>query len=344
MSHSGHKSRKYILLIAVVSGLTFSRNATAAITVCSSGCPYSTVQAAVDAAPDGETIRILEGTFVGAVNITNKNLILKGSGTSYTVLDRGPVSVSPSPPAIELNCTRVFQITITELTITGGTPFHGFGGGGLENHGCTVNVNSTAIMNNGSRGGGGISNDAGTMTVKNTTIFNNGSELGGGGISNSATLTLISSVVSSNSTWSVGKGGGIENGGTLVVHDSTIADNSGPDGGGVANAVGATARIIDSIITNNSSTSPDGEGGGLFNVGSLILRGTLVIANESGHLGGGIFTKAGGSLVLNGSIVTRNTAGSSGGGLYSDGTTSVNSSTIANNTPGNCAGAGYGCP
>jgi predicted outer membrane repeat protein len=344
MKYSGHKPCKYVFLVALVSGLTAARAASAAITVCSSGCSYSSIQAAVNAAPAGETIRIMDGVFTGGVTITDKNLVIRGSGVSHTVVDRGPVSVSPAPPAIELKCTRAFQITITDLTITGGVPFHGFGGGGLENNGCTVNLNNAMVMNNGSRGGGGISNNSGIMMVRNSTIINNGSKLGGGGISNQGNLTLVSSVISDNSTTSPGKGGGIENGGTLVVRDSTIANNQGPDGGGVANAVGGTARFAESVITNNSTTSPQGEGGGLWNVGSLILRGTLVIANKSGNIGGGIFTKAGGSLVLNGSTLTRNSAGTSGGGVYTDGVTSVVNSLISNNTPNNCSGTGLACP
>lgn len=344
MRHRGFAPARVVLPIAGVLGLASAREARAAITVCQSGCAYSTVQDAVDAAPDGEVIRIREGVFVGPVSIAGKNLIVRGSGANATVIDRGPVSVSPAPPAIALACTGSQQITISDLTITGGVPFHGFGGGGLENHGCAVNLNRTAILNNGSRGGGGITNDAGSMTVSNSTILNNGSELGGGGISNGASLLLVSTVVSDNSTWGVGKGGGIENGGTLVVRYSTIANNQGPDGGGLANAVGASARVIDSLISNNSTSSADGEGGGVFNVGAVTLRGTLVIANESGSRGGGIFNQAGGRLVLNESTVTRNSAGSSGGGVYSDGVTSVASSVIARNVPDNCAGSGHSCP
>jgi hypothetical protein len=340
MKRSGYRPCKYLWGAALVFGLAFARNASAAITVCSSGCPYASIQAAINAAPNGETIRVMEGVFTGAVSITNKSLIIRGSGASDTVVDRGPVSVSPAPPAIELNCTGAFQITITDVTITGGVPYQGFGGHGLENNGCTVHLNNAVVMNNGGRGAGGIYND-GIMTVRNSTVINNGARLSGGGISNDGDLTLINSVVSDNVA--TGKGGGLQNGGTLVVRYSTIANNQAPDGGGFANAVGGQALFVESVIANNSTTSSTGEGGGLWNVGSMILRGTLVIANESGR-GGGIYTKAGGSMVLNGSMIMKNSAGPSGGGIYSDGMTTVTSSLIAGNMPDNCAGSGYSCP
>lgn len=341
MSHSGYRPCNYLVGVALLVGLGVTRTAAAAITVCPSGCPYTSIQAAVDAAPSGETIRIMEGVFLGAVSITDKSLILRGSGPSYTVIDRGPVAVSPAPPAIGLTCSGASQITIVDLTITGGVPYHGFGGRGLENAGCAVNVNNVLVIHNGGRGAGGIYN-SGTMTVRNSTIVNNGAELDGGGITNAGDLTLVGSLVGDNVT--TGKGGGVNNGGTLVVRYSTIAGNRAPDGGGFANAVGGQARFVETVFAHNTTTSPVGEGGGLWNVGSMTLRNTLVIANEAGEIGGGIYTKASGTTVLNGSTVMNNTSGTSGGGLYSDGAMTVISSLITGNTPDNCAGAGYACP
>ncbi len=340
MNHSAHRQYQYLFSVALVVGLAFAQNAGAAITVCKSGCSYTSIQAAVNAAPNGATIQVMEGVYIGSVVITNKNLTLKGVEANFTVIDRGPVSVSPAPPAIQLNCTSSHQITITDVTITGGVPSEGFGGSGLENNGCTVILSNAVVTNNGSRMGGGISND-GNMTVKSSTIINNGAELGGGGIDNEGTLTLVSSFVSDNTTTSPGYGGGIQNGGTLVVRYSTISNNYGPYAGGIVNVVGGTAQVIESVVANNNAYF---DGGGLLNIGTLNLKGTLVIANQSGGQGGGVFNKIGGNVVLSGSTIINNTAVTSGGGLFADGTTSVTKTIINNNTPNNCGGSGYTCP
>ena len=49
---------------------------------------YATLQAAVDAAPDGDTIKLGAGTFAGGVSIT-KSIDLVGAGPGATIISGG---------------------------------------------------------------------------------------------------------------------------------------------------------------------------------------------------------------------------------------------------------------
>ena len=51
------------------------------------GC-FATIQAALDAAPDGATIRILAGTFSGGITI-EKSVQLEGAGAARTIVRGG---------------------------------------------------------------------------------------------------------------------------------------------------------------------------------------------------------------------------------------------------------------
>ncbi len=328
--------------VLLIGGFLGGQTAHAALTVCKNGCDYTNIQDAVTEAPDGEVIRIKQGVFTDPISIENKNLTLRGDGSSLTIIDRGLPSSDLPPPTITVSCVNAssHKIKISNVTISGGAPFQGFGGGGLVNESCVVKLVNTLITNNARRAGGGIGND-GIMVVRSSVISGNGAKLGGGGIDNSGELSITNSFIVGNRTTSPGKGGGIVNGGILEVRSSTITENHGPDGGGFANAVGGIARLIDTVIVNNTGI---GEGGGLWNVGDLILNRSLLVGNTAGNQGGGVYQKAGGSLKMTNSTLINNSALATGGGLYAEGTVTAKKTIIQGNTPNNCAGGAFLCP
>src|SRR5438128_7998375 len=154
------------------------------------GC-FPTLQAAVNAAHDGDTITVEAGTFAGGVTI-DVSVKIAGAGAAATIINGGGpvltigVAGAASEPAV----------TIDGVTVTGGvtvgnlTPFNGRGGGiyvpraAGPSTGATVTIRNSVIQGNSvapsvaidsgipcpgggdcpfaSAGGGGISND-GTM-------------------------------------------------------------------------------------------------------------------------------------------------------------------------------------
>jgi hypothetical protein len=126
-------------------------------------------------------------------------------------------------------------------------------------------------------------------------------------------------------------GGGILNLGTLVLTFVTVSGNRaiGINGGGVVNAAGARAWIIDSVISANSA---DSAAGGIDNFGRLTLAGSRVSGNSTGGFGGGVTTEVGATTRIAGSTIDQNAAATNGGGVSNFGTTSLDRTVVVRNS------------
>lgn len=116
--------------------LAGSANA-ATLTVCLSGCAYSSIQKAIDASNNGDTILVNSGTYYENVNV-NKRLKLRGIGNP--VVDAG-------------GSGSVITLAADGITLEGFTAI----GSGLEEAGIWVtSSNNTMSGNNASNNNNGI--------------------------------------------------------------------------------------------------------------------------------------------------------------------------------------------
>jgi hypothetical protein len=307
-----------------------------------SGC-YQAIQAALDAAGDGDTIEIGPGTFAGGVTIT-KSLQLVGAGAGATRIEGGgPVITVGEPDAVDQP-----TVSIRRVTITGGfngsrpLPFAALGGGvwipsGAGNAtGATVTISDSVITGNRAAPqttdpfcgfacafalGGGIFN-AGTLTVTDTRITDN----------------VAGSTAADPSVASSAAGGGIVNGfqGSLTLLQSFVTDNragvSPPngrntDGGGISSS--GTLTVEDSVISGNRSEVEASVPSSFFsdfvqeaNAGGLYLTPGSTTIIRSSRIGGN-------------SVHSRNTEGDASaeaGGIDSDGSLLLTDSSVENNT------------
>jgi hypothetical protein len=146
-------------------------------------------------------------------------------------------------------------------------------------------------------------------------------------VASGGTLGLSSVSVEDGRT--SGLGGAILNAGTVVLNHASLSDNTAANGGGIANNAGATARVSNSDIVENTTTSVGG--GAIINFASLTVNGSILSGNTAPINGGGINTQPGGTTRLNETTVSHNTSGSLGGGLSNLGTTSLDGSTVTQN-------------
>lgn len=142
--------------------------------------------------------------------------------------------------------------------------------------------------------GVGIDNE-GTATLVNCLIEGVSSTYGNA-VENhdEGVMEIIGCTIRDNRTHEIDSAGaGIHNSAELRIEGSTISGNRAVNrGAGLFNRSSGTVTIVDSVITDNRvepGDNSEGEGGGIFNAGSLTIESTTITGNAARY-GGGIYS------------------------------------------------------
>jgi hypothetical protein len=265
------------------------------------GC-LSTIQAAVDAAQDGDTISIGEGTFVGGIAI-DKSVNLVGVAAGATIIEGGGPVIRIGEPFSQGTPT----VSISRVTITGGvndsqpTQQVSFGGGvWIPLAGATVAISDSVITRN--RVTPQSTDPPGPFCGPSPCAFATG-----GGIDNAGTLTVTDTRISDNEVGST---------------DASPSVASGVFGGGVLNRQDGRLTLRHSLVTGNrvAASAPNGQlavAGGISDTGALTVEDSVVSGNsvdvdaafpgEVNSFTGGIEVTQFGSATITHTIVRENT-------------------------------------
>jgi len=196
------------------------------------------------------------------------------------------------------------NLTISNCVVTE-NGFSAFNSGGIRSSGDLLVVGSSILRNRGDAGAG-ITFRGNSLVIENSTISSNfathfGAALavetgqvrmnrttvshnnGDGGVvfvAFGAEGSFNHSLISSNTGGTSGIGG-IQNEGTLSLTNCTISGNEGEDGGGAGIKNRGTLVAVHCTIADN--WCPDitgGKGGGVYNLGSFVIRNTLIARNR----------------------------------------------------------------
>jgi hypothetical protein len=294
----------------VTASAAGSQTQGASVTVCASGCTYTTIAAALAVASTGEIINVRAGTYDGGFVIRTP-VTIQGANRNTTIISGG---ASNSGTVVEVEANPV---TITNVTIIGGT--------------WTSTSGET---------GGGVVVGSGALNLRycyvNDNQGNDGS--GGGGINSYATTNVTGCGIKGNTVGGgQGQGGGIHVGGSGVVNitDGAIQNNTAGWGGGIDIDSGGSLSLNGTFVGENTAAY---QGGGIDNNGSLTVAGARIGKNTAGGEGAGMIQN--GSAALSNSIVTYNhsTGGvGNGGGIYvtSGHMVTLHRTPVVHNTPDN---------
>ncbi len=228
---------------------------------------------------------------------------------------------------------------------------------------CTVNIygpedadgnNLVTVAGSGSGNQLGLTYGIFTIGSASTTELQclnltGGNTTAGGAIVNLGDLTVFGCAMYDNTA---GTGGAIYNGpaAELWLSSSYLWYNTASAaGGGIFNSIpantdsgGASVAIVNSEIFCNSVTNDNGNGGGIYNGGTLSCSyNTQVYSNSAQGFGGGIYSVSTQQVTFSGGLINGNSA-SNGGGIYiSGGTDSFSDVTINNNSASSKGGAAY---
>jgi hypothetical protein len=287
----------YLFFVIVFFALVAGHVQAASITVDGSTCTlFDAITAAntnanvggcIGSEPYGDDTIFLATDILLAASLPEIVSTVTIEGKGYTIDGNNDSAVGSV-----LSITAGGDLTLNEITITGGYYPNG-DGGGIYNEGTLTLNNSTVSENStyasayayASAKGGGIYNYNGPVTLNNSTVSGNStyayadsstaSAFGGGIYNFSGTVTLSNSTVSGNSTYAAdatatakANGGGISNetSGTVTLNNSTVSGNSTyadavydyAFGGGIYNDF-ATVTLNNSTVSGNFA---DTHGGG----------------------------------------------------------------------------------
>src|SRR5499427_4154861 len=242
------------------AGLALTAQPADAATLCvgtGAGC-YATIQAAVNAAHDGDRIAIGPGTYAGGITV-DVSVQLAGAGPASRISGGGPA------------------VTIANLTITGGVTTTN-----PQSPRCGPDVptcgpgypSATAL-------GGGVEAFPGTtVTILHSVITGNRDMP-------SNSVPSVKAVCPGNVPCpaSFGDAAGIDDWGAMMLIGTVVSDNHGSadqsNGGGIAVEANASLSLTASAVIGNSASAapPTGRfasGGGIF----VDTGGTLDVSNS----------------------------------------------------------------
>jgi len=259
-----------------------------------------TIQAAINAASNGDTVLVADGIYVENINFTGKAITVTSvNGPSSTTIDGARLD-----SVVTFRSGEGANAVLTGFTITNGfsnfnKPNFGDGGGVFIRNASPTVTNNVITANQGCAGTG-ISISSGGPLIQGNTISNNsqagctgGTGGGGIGVLGGSGVRIIGNVIANNSMTGSGIGGGgisLFGAGAPLIQDNIFSgNNGGGEGGGISIVNDASPQIVDNLFIRNSASS----GGGLWwliptsTPGILLLNNT--ITGNTATQGSGVF-------------------------------------------------------
>jgi len=320
-------AKAWLMLLGLAAGLVVMNTVpaqAATLEVCPSGCPYSTIQQALAAAANGDTISVAPGTYPGGFTI-GKNVTVVGSGAGQTTV-RGTGGVG-----VGITVASGVTVAIEALTVDAA--------GAVRARDAVYNYGTLTIQDatiTGSNGNAALLS-SGALTLDHSTVSGNNTT----GVRNTVnpTVPITPGTVSIYGSTISGNAGnaGIVNGefDTMTIAGSMITGNAGQTAGGIDNS-GALSIRASAISGNNAGGIANGVNGTKGPTATLTLYRDTITGNFGGPVGG-FWNGINGVAGLHQTRVARNTGGSYGG-IYNQGTLTLHDSTVKYNIPNNCVG------
>lgn len=291
---------------------------------------YATIQEAIDAADDGNTVIVRQGTYHERdIDFLGKAITLMSTDPKDSMVVMTTIIDSDSlSRGFHFHSGEDSASVLSGLTITEGFVMNESGGGILcENSSSPMITNCIIDGNYASRHGGGVGCENASPTISDCVIGGNEAWLAGGGISFKDSSAPVIRECTIRGNWARAGGGGISGSSTTspVILGNLILENSVDVLGGGILILGDSAIIDSNIIQGNSAGT---SGGGIHCSGNSTIKGNTISNNISGF-GGGIQCYGVASPTIAGNTISGNSADSGGGGINCE---DESSPTIINNT------------
>lgn len=268
------------------------------------GQTYTTLDAAVAAAADGDRILVYAGTYTASVRPGQGQLVVEGVDGAAAVVLRA----SQGPGVFELWNNVDLELRDVTLDGAGSYPV-------LDVDRGTALLSGVEVANTV---GSALEVDQGTLELAGCTL-RGGTTSGGGAhmrVRGNSDVLVTSSVF--EDAVATGGGGSIHaTNGDVVVTSSQFLRNTGVDGGAISCDTADSCDISDSLFAHNTATA---SAGALFNDDTdLLLAGNTFCFNRADD--GGAVSSDRSDVLLRYNVYQQNTATGRGGALQIGGPT-----------------------
>lgn len=292
---------------------------------------YLTLEAALAAANNQDTIRMLEGTYSPASTLQLKAgvRIFGGFDKLNPEFELSQRNLEQNPSILDgLQNKLLAETTGTGVVLDGlrfinGRNNNGSGGALRIQTGHQLTAENLQFLNNRASANGGAIQNLGTLQMTQVLFSQNRAGQNGGALENVSQVTA--SNVNFQSNQALEDGGAISNIGTVTLTDGVFELNQARSGGAINNSFVSPNGILNlsrSRFRKNAAirVSPsDGPGGGAIlttsNGRTLTLNELTLIENSSSTRGGAIDSNGASTVNLSNSTIVQNTA-PVGGGIY----------------------------
>ena len=267
---------------------------------------FDTIQEAIDAAADGDTIIVSDGIYTETITISGKSLVISGAGMDQTIISGQ-------------------GLMQTVITIEGDLA-------------SSTEIRDLAIAGGFSTDGGAMSIQLSSPTIEDVLFEGNWAANDGGAVfCNDGSPSFIDCFFRNNHALGASGGGLHAYGGGAPTLDGCWFESNSADafGGGYAATFGAETDMVDCTFYLNTSYTAGG-GIGLYDDDGL-LRNVNCTSNGAHISGGGLYVHFGSAIVTDSRFASNSAYG--GGGIGTDsGTVDIEGTRFCGNEGGPTTG------
>ena len=287
----------YTILLALNAG---SSRAQTTITVPTN---YPTIQSAINAANNGDTVLVAPGTYVESINFNGKAVTVTSSnGAAATIIDG-----NHNGTVVTFNHSETLSSVLSGFTIRNGFQSGGFGAG-ITITSASPTITSNVVTGNHAAVAIGIYVNGGSPLISNNTITSNDQTgagdggIGGGGIAvagsseSAANPQIINNTITNNNVAAGGDGGGISvmYFSSPFIQGNTISGNSAYNNGGGVSLNSYNSPVLSNNLIASNSAGGGGSGGGIYlsarNSATVTVVNNTLVGNTAFDGSSGIFT------------------------------------------------------